>query len=63
MDFSKPIPNMLSAVHDKLHEYSKAHISDLCNLLCNFNNNEYRKINKKFNFSFLENQLYFHLIL
>lgn len=32
-DFSKPLPNMLSAVHDKLHEYAKARVEGLCNVL------------------------------
>jgi len=32
-DFTKPLPNMLSAVHDKLHDYSKVHVPQLCNVL------------------------------
>jgi len=32
-DFSRPLPNMLSAIHDKLHQYAKCFVPDLCNLL------------------------------
>lgn len=32
-EFARPMPNMLSAVHDKLHEHAKAHVPDLCNVL------------------------------
>jgi len=32
-DFAKPMPNMLSAVHDKLHDHSKAFIVPLCEAL------------------------------
>jgi len=31
-DFTKPLPNMLSSIHDKLHDYSKVYITDLCNV-------------------------------
>jgi len=34
-DFSKPLPNMLSAVHDKLHEFAKTHATALSNVLIN----------------------------
>eukprot|EP01114_Cavostelium_apophysatum_P004845 TRINITY_DN1525_c0_g1_i1.p1 TRINITY_DN1525_c0_g1~~TRINITY_DN1525_c0_g1_i1.p1 ORF type:complete len:665 (-),score=256.94 TRINITY_DN1525_c0_g1_i1:84-2078(-) len=33
MDLSKPLPNMLSAIHDKLHDYAKVHVVPLCNIL------------------------------
>lgn len=32
-EFARPMPNMLSAIHDKLHEHAKNHVADLCNAL------------------------------
>lgn len=32
-DFARPLPNMLSAVHDKLHDHAKAHVVPLCEAL------------------------------
>ena len=34
-DFTKPLPNMLSAVHDKLHDFAKSHVAALCNIITN----------------------------
>jgi len=34
-EFSRPLPNMLSAIHDKVHEYSKPYVEPLCNTLIN----------------------------
>jgi hypothetical protein len=34
-DFTKPLPNMLSAVHDKLHDFAKTHVPAICNILNN----------------------------
>jgi len=33
VDFSKPLPNMLTAIHDKLHEFAKGHVALLCNII------------------------------
>lgn len=35
VDFTKPLPNMLSAIHDKLHDYAKLHVEEVCNILIN----------------------------
>eukprot|EP01118_Nematostelium_gracile_P013660 TRINITY_DN5190_c0_g1_i1.p1 TRINITY_DN5190_c0_g1~~TRINITY_DN5190_c0_g1_i1.p1 ORF type:complete len:642 (+),score=169.38 TRINITY_DN5190_c0_g1_i1:118-2043(+) len=32
-DFARPIPNMLSAIHDKLHDHSKVFVAPLCEAL------------------------------
>jgi hypothetical protein len=37
-DFSKPIPNMLSAIHDKLHEHAIVHLEKLCTVITNMEN-------------------------
>eukprot|EP01119_Soliformovum_irregulare_P008018 TRINITY_DN2074_c0_g1_i1.p1 TRINITY_DN2074_c0_g1~~TRINITY_DN2074_c0_g1_i1.p1 ORF type:complete len:684 (-),score=225.62 TRINITY_DN2074_c0_g1_i1:92-1897(-) len=32
-EFARPMPNMLSAVHDKLHEHAKGHVTNVANVL------------------------------
>lgn len=41
VDFSKPLPNMLSAIHDKLHDFAKNHVEPLCNILINMDGKTY----------------------
>jgi len=40
VDFTKPLPNMLSAIHDKLHDYAKVHVVALCNIIIKMDNSE-----------------------
>jgi len=39
-DITKPLPNMLSAVHDKLHDYAKPHIPKLAEVLVQIDNSK-----------------------
>ncbi len=34
-DYARPMPNMLSAVHDKLHDHAKAYTVQLAEALVN----------------------------
>lgn len=43
-EFNRPMPNMLSAVHDKLHEHAKVHVKAVCDVLIELHQRKYSSL-------------------